>query len=396
MPWVALNIPNSSLLISDVNRGWPSGETWGRKDEIVLYHLLYPLADKFFAFNVFRYITFRSVGAAVTAFLLSLLLGAWVIGRLRAAQMREKIRDDGPAQHRHKEGTPTMGGLLILMVLGITGLLWVRWDDAFLWIAMFTLAWFGALGFVDDYMKVANIGKKRGLPWTWKICLQVLGAIIIVMAYVAVLPPEFQYRTSVTLPFYKMPLDLGLLYPVLAVLVIIGSSNAVNLTDGMDGLAIGLTTFAGMAFAVIAYVVGNVKFGEYLKLIIVPGSSELTILCAALVGAGLGFLWFNAHPAQVFMGDTGSLALGGLLGALAVMVKQEFLLVIVGGIFVAEALSVIMQVASFKMRGKRIFKMAPLHHHFELSGVPESKLIVRFWIVSIILTLMTLATLKLR
>lgn len=362
----------------------------------MLYHLLFPMADKFFAFNVFRYITFRSVGAAVTAFLLSLLLGGWVVAKLRAAQMREKIRDDGPATHRKKEGTPTMGGLLILMVLGISGLLWVRWDNAYLWLAMFSLVWFGGLGFVDDFMKVAGIGKSRGLPGLWKLALQTVGAVVIVSVYLMVLPHDFHMRTAVTLPFDKLPLDLDFFYPVLAVLVIVGSSNAVNLTDGMDGLAIGLITFAAMAFAVITYMVGNVKFGEYLKIIIVPGASELTILCAALVGAGLGFLWFNAPPAQVFMGDTGSLALGGLLGSLAVMVKQEFLLVIVGGIFVAEALSVIMQVASFKMRGKRIFKMAPLHHHFELSGVPESKLIVRFWIVSIILTLMTLATLKLR
>jgi len=354
------------------------------------------LADKFFIFNVFRYVTFRSVGAAVTAFALSLMLGGWVIGRLRAAQMGEKIRTDGPAQHHSKAGTPTMGGLLILMVLGFTSLLWVRWDNPFHWIAMFTLFYFGGIGFVDDYMKAVGIGNKRGLSWTWKICLQVAGAVLIVAVYLSVLPHDFQYNSYVTLPFYKLPLDLDFLYPVLAVLVIVGASNAVNLTDGLDGLAIGLTSFAGMAFAVITYVAGNVKFGEYLKIIIVPGSSELTILCAGLVGVGLGFLWFNAHPAQVFMGDTGSLALGGLLGALAVMVKQEFLLVIVGGIFVVEALSVIMQVASFKMRGKRIFKMAPLHHHFELSGVPESKLIVRFWIVSIILTLMTLATLKLR
>jgi phospho-N-acetylmuramoyl-pentapeptide-transferase len=245
-------------------------------------------------------------------------------------------------------------------------------------------------------MKVTGLGKGRGLPWTWKICLQVVGAIVIVIVYLAVLPPEFHLRTSVSVPFYKLPLDLDILYPVLAVLVIIGASNAVNLTDGMDGLAIGLVTFAALAFAVISYLAGNVKFSEYLKIIMVPGSSELTVFCAGLVGAGLGFLWFNTHPAQVFMGDTGSLALGGLLGAMAVMVKQEFLLVIVGAIFVAEALSVILQVVSFKLRGKRIFKMAPLHHHFELSGIPESKLIVRFWIVSIILTLMTLATLKLR
>jgi phospho-N-acetylmuramoyl-pentapeptide-transferase len=310
--------------------------------------------------------------------------------------MREKIREDVLIQHHAKQGTPTMGGLLILMVIGLTGLLWVRWDNAFLWISLFILVWYGALGFVDDYMKVAGIGKKRGLSWTYKMCLEVLGAILVVTAYLLILPQEFQMHTSVNLPFYKHPLDLDIFYPVLAVLVIVGSSNAVNLTDGMDGLAIGLVTFAAFAFSIITYLVGNVKFAEYLKIVMVPGSSELTILCAALVGAGLGFLWFNAHPAQVFMGDTGSLSLGALLGGLAVMVKQEFLLVIVGAIFVAEALSVIMQVASFKMRGKRIFKMAPLHHHFELSGVPESKLIVRFWIVSIILMLMTLATLKLR
>ncbi len=362
----------------------------------MLYHLLVPLTDQFFGFNVFRYVTFRSVGAAVTAFGLSLLLGTWVIARLRAAQLGEKIREDGPAHHHSKAGTPTMGGLLILMVLGVTGLLWVRWDNPFHWLALFTLLWYGALGFADDYIKAVGAWGRRGMPWTWKICLQVLGAILIVGVYIAVLPKTYAMHTAVTIPFYKAPVDLGTLYPILAILVIVSASNAVNLTDGLDGLAIGLTTFAGMAFAVITYVAGNVKFGEYLKIINVPGASELTVVCAALVGAGLGFLWFNAPPAQIFMGDVGSLSMGGLLGALAVMVKQEFLLVIVGGIFVFEALSVILQVASFKMRGKRIFKMAPLHHHFELSGVPESKIIVRFWIVSIVLTLMTLATLKLR
>jgi phospho-N-acetylmuramoyl-pentapeptide-transferase len=248
----------------------------------------------------------------------------------------------------------------------------VRWDNPFHWIAMFTLLWYGAIGFLDDYMKVAGIGKSRGLRPSWKFILQIVGAILIVIVYLAVLPPEFHLRTTVTLPFYKYPLDLDFLYPVLAVLVIVGASNAVNLTDGMDGLAIGLVTFAALAFAVITYLVGNVKFSEYLKIVMVPGSSELTVFCAGLVGTGLGFLWFNAHPAQVFMGDTGSLALGAILGAMAVMVKQEFLLVIVGAIFVAEALSVIMQVVSFKLRGKRIFKMAPLHHHFELSGIPET------------------------
>jgi phospho-N-acetylmuramoyl-pentapeptide-transferase len=249
---------------------------------------------------------------------------------------------------------------------------------------------------VDDYWKILGKGGQRGIPAGWKIVLQIVGAILIVVVYQAVLPVDFLYHRSVIVPFYKGALDLDILYYILAVTVIVGASNAVNLTDGLDGLATGCTAFAAMAFAVITYVAGNVKFGEYLKIIIVPGASELTILTAALVGSCLGFLWFNAHPAQVFMGDTGSLPLGGLLGTIAVMVKQEFLLVIVGGIFVFEALSVIIQVTSFKMRGKRVFKMAPLHHHFELSGVPESKLIVRFWIVSIVLTLMTLATLKLR
>jgi len=225
---------------------------------------------------------------------------------------------------------------------------------------------------------------------------QIIGAMLIVYGYLYILPDDFALKTSITLPFFKYPLNLDVLYPFFAVLVIVSASNSVNLTDGLDGLAVGCTTFAAMAFVVVTYVSGNVKFSEYLKIISVPGAGELTVLCAALVGAGLGFLWFNAHPAQIFMGDTGSLALGGLLGTIAVVVKQEILLIIVGGIFVVEALSVIIQVASFKMRGKRVFKMAPLHHHFELSGVPESKLIVRFWIVAIVLTLLTLSTLKLR
>ena len=245
-------------------------------------------------------------------------------------------------------------------------------------------------------IKLKGIGKSRGIPGSWKLVLQFIGAILVVYGYMAVLPDDFAYKSSITLPFFKHPLNLDMLYPIFAILVIVFSSNSVNLTDGLDGLAVGCTTFASMAFVVITYVVGNLKFSEYLKIIQVPGASELTVLCAALVGAGLGFLWFNAPPAQIFMGDTGSLVLGGLLGTVAVMVKQEFLLLIVGFIFVVEAASVIIQVTSFKMSGKRVFKMAPLHHHFELSGVPESKLIVRFWIIAIILTLLTLSTLKLR
>ncbi|HVZ80466.1 MAG TPA: phospho-N-acetylmuramoyl-pentapeptide-transferase [bacterium] len=362
----------------------------------MLYHLLYPLSNHFHGFNVFRYVTFRSVYAAFTAFLLCLLLGRAIIERIRSAQMGEKIRSDGPSSHSKKAGTPSMGGILILVTLGLSMLLWVRWDSKFLWIAFFALVWYGLLGFADDYMKLKGIGKSRGIPSFWKLVLQTLGAILIVYGYLDAMPDDFVLKTSITVPFFKHPLNLDTLYPLFAVLVIVSASNSVNLTDGLDGLAIGCTTFAAMAFVVITYVVGNVKFSEYLKIINVPGAGELTVLCAALVGAGLGFLWFNAPPAQVFMGDTGSLALGGLLGTVAVLVKQESLLLIVGGIFVAEALSVIIQVTSFKMSGKRVFKMAPLHHHFELSGVPESKLIVRFWIVAIILTLVTLSTLKLR
>ena len=362
----------------------------------MLYHLLYPLADKFIGFNVFRYVTFRSVYAAVTAFGLCLFFGGAVIARMRAAQLGEKIRSDGPASHSAKAGTPTMGGILIILTMVISDLLWVRWDSKFFWITLFAILWFGAIGFADDVMKLMGQGKNRGLSSLWKFIFQCIGAIIIVGCYMYVLPDDFHLKTSITLPFIKHPLNLDVLYPFFAVLVIVSASNAVNLTDGLDGLAVGCTTFAAMAFVVITYISGNVKFSEYLKIITVPGSSELTVLCAALVGAGLGFLWFNAHPAQIFMGDTGSLALGGLLGTIAVIVKQEVLLIIVGGIFVAEALSVIIQVGSFKLRGKRVFKMAPLHHHFELSGVPESKLIVRFWIVAIVLTLLTLSTLKLR
>ncbi len=362
----------------------------------MLYHLLYPLAKYFYGFNVFRYVTFRSVYAAVTAFGLCLFLGGAVIAWMRAKQLGEKIRHDGPTSHNSKAGTPTMGGILILMTMVISILLWVRWDSKFLWLALFSIVWFGVIGFMDDFSKLTGILKSRGIPGSYKFVLQTIGAIIIVGWYLNILPDDFHSKTAITLPFFKYPLNLDVLYPFFAVLVIVSASNAVNLTDGLDGLAVGCTTFAAMAFVVVTYVSGNIKFSEYLKIINVPGAGEMTVVCAALVGAGLGFLWFNAHPAQIFMGDTGSLALGGLIGTIAVIVKQEMLLLIVGGIFVAEALSVIIQVTSFKMRGKRVFKMAPLHHHFELSGVPESKLIVRFWIVAIILTLLTLSTLKLR
>ena len=284
----------------------------------MLYHLLYPLAGKFFVFNVFRYVTFRSVYASVTAFLICLLLGKYVINKIRDAQLGEKIRTDGPASHSAKAGTPTMGGILILLALVTSILLWVRWDSKFIWIIFFATLGFGSLGLVDDYLKLMVKNKSRGIPAVYKFMLQTLIAIIIVFCYLAVLPDEFHLKTSITLPFFKYPLNLDQLYPYFAVIVIVGASNAVNLTDGLDGLAIGCTTFAALAFVIIAYVSGNVKFSEYLKIIMVPGAREMTVVCAALVGAGLGFLWFNAHPAQVFMGDTGSLALGGLLGTIAV------------------------------------------------------------------------------
>jgi len=363
----------------------------------MLYHLLYPLATKFIGFNVFRYVTFRSVYAAVTSFGLCLFFGGAVIAWIKAKQLGETIRQDGPTGHSSKAGTPTMGGILIILAMVISDLLWVRWDSKFFWLTLFAILWFGGIGLVDDLMKLLAKDKKtRGLSSGWKFGVQIIGAMIIVFLYMAILPDDYALKTSITLPFFKYPLNLDAFYPFFAILVIVGSSNAVNLTDGLDGLAVGCTTFAAMAFVVVTYVSGNAKFSEYLKIISVPGAGELTVLCAALVGAGLGFLWFNAHPAQIFMGDTGSLALGGLLGTIAVIVKQEILLIIVGGIFVVEALSVIIQVTSFKMRGKRVFKMAPLHHHFELSGVPESKIIVRFWIIAIVLVLMTLSTLKLR
>ncbi|HEY5039746.1 MAG TPA: phospho-N-acetylmuramoyl-pentapeptide-transferase, partial [bacterium] len=284
----------------------------------MLYHLLYPLSNHFIGFNVFRYVTFRSVYAAVTAFGMCLFFGGAVIARMRAAQLGEKIRTDGPSSHSAKAGTPTMGGLLILLTLVTSSLLWVRWDCKYLWLALFSILWFGGIGLADDFWKLVGQGKSRGIPGSYKFGMQTIGAILIVYCYLAILPDDFHLKTAITLPFFKYPLNLDTLYPFFAVLVIVSASNAVNLTDGLDGLAIGCTTFAAMAFVVVTYITGNVKFSEYLKIINVPGSGELTVVCAALVGAGLGFLWFNAHPAQIFMGDTGSLALGGLLGTVAV------------------------------------------------------------------------------
>lgn len=359
----------------------------------MLYHLLYPLHTTFSAFNVFRYITFRTIYAVLTAFLISFLLGPWVIRKLSQMQVGQFIREDGPQSHHQKAGTPTMGGALIIFAVAVATLLWADLTNFFVWVVLLVLVGFGLIGFLDDYLMQV---KKRSKGLTgrgkliWQIVLAGLTGLLVVRH------PGFD--TQVTMPFLKnISPDLGWWYILFAILVIVGASNAVNLTDGLDGLAIGPTIIAAATYMVFAYVAGNFKLSDYLQINFVSGCGEVTIFCGALIGAGLGFLWFNAYPAQVFMGDVGSLSLGGSLGAVAVITKQEILLVLVGGLFVIEALSVIFQVGFFKMtKGKRIFRMAPLHHHFELKGWPEPKVIVRFWIIAIALALISMSTLKLR
>jgi phospho-N-acetylmuramoyl-pentapeptide-transferase len=358
----------------------------------MLYHLLYPLSDSFPVFNVFRYITFRAAGAAVTALLLSLLLGPWFIDRLRRYQLGQVIREEGPETHRGKAGTPTMGGLLILVAHLVPTVLWARLTNTFVWVAIGVTLAFGMIGLTDDVLKIRR-RRNLGLTARQKMGLQVLaGALVGTLLY---LLPGFE--TTLTFPFAKnLVLTLGGLYIPFAVLVLVGTSNAVNLTDGLDGLAIGAALIAVATYAVFTYLAGNVVLGGYLQVALIPGVGEVTIFCAALVGASLGFLWFNSHPAEVFMGDVGSLAIGAAIGIVALLAKQEILLVLVGGLFVLEALSVILQVGSFKLTGRRIFRMAPLHHHFELAGWAESKVIVRFWILSVLFALLSLSTLKLR
>jgi phospho-N-acetylmuramoyl-pentapeptide-transferase len=361
----------------------------------MLYYLLFPLRRYVPALNVFRYITFRAAMAIVTALLLSWFLGPGFIRMLRRLSVGQNIREVGPQAHQVKAGTPTMGGLLILFSVLVPTLLWATLDDPYVWIVVGVAVGFGAIGFADDYLKVRR-RRNLGLTARGKMLLQIAVAAG-VMAVLWALPAEYRFSPTLTFPFIKREaLYLGLLYIPFAVVVLVGSSNAVNLTDGLDGLAIGATTVAAATYAVFTYVAGNRVFANYLQIPYVSGVGEVAVFCGALVGAGLGFLWFNSYPAEVFMGDVGSLSLGGAIGAVAVLAKQEILLVLVGGLFVLEVLSVIIQVTSFKLTGRRVFRMSPLHHHFELSGWAEPKVIVRFWILSILFALLSLSTLKLR
>ncbi len=360
----------------------------------MLYHLLYPLRDHFIAFNVFRYITFRSAYAAVTALLISFLLGPIFLRMLKNRQLTEGVREFAPESHAAKAGTPTMGGLLIIVATLIPTLLWARLDNDFIWLMVIATVWLGLVGFTDDFLKVVK-RRRKGLVARYKLSGQLaLGLLVGLFIY---LTPLLSHPSDVEVPFLKnVVLSLGPAYVVFVMIVITASSNAVNLTDGLDGLAIGLTIFCALAFAAMSYVSGNVKFSDYLNIPYIAQAGELTVYCAALIGAGLGFLWFNAHPAEVFMGDTGSLAVGGALGTLAILIKKEIWLVIVGGLFVISAASVIIQIASVKLRGRRVFLMSPLHHHFQKKGWPESKIVVRFWIVGALFALLALSTLKLQ
>jgi phospho-N-acetylmuramoyl-pentapeptide-transferase len=358
----------------------------------LLFHLLYPLHTSYSVFNVFRYITFRAALAALMALLISFLIGPYLIRLLTAKQIGQPIREDGPASHTVKAGTPTMGGTLIILALVISTLLLADIANVYVLLALFATLGFGVIGFVDDTLKLRRKSSK-GLTMTTKLLCQI--GVALVAVTILYMQPTF--NSVVGIPFFKnLRPDIGIWYIPFAILVIVGSSNAVNLTDGLDGLAIGPVMVAAATYVLIVYVTGHVKFAEYLQIPYVGQVGELAIFCAAMVASGLGFLWFNTYPAQMFMGDVGSLALGAALGIVAVMTKNEILLLIVGGVFVAEALSVIFQVFSFKFRGKRVFLMAPIHHHYELKGWPEPQIIVRFWIISVICALVGLSTLKLR
>lgn len=362
----------------------------------MLYHFLYPLADQIGVFNLFRYITFRTAYAAVTAFVASLILGPMIIRALQKRQWKEEIRPEGPASHQKKAGTPTMGGIMILAAIVVPTLLWADLTNRFVQALLLVTIWMGVLGFIDDYLKVVR-KRPKGMVARTKLAGQILLGLIL-GSWLYFDPPALLFSTASEIPFFKhYVLDFGILYIPLVVLVITGTSNAVNLTDGLDGLAIGLCGIVFVALGAIAYITGRVDFSRYLAIEYLAGAGEITVFCGAAVGATLGFLWFNTHPAEVFMGDTGSLALGGAIGACALLLKKELLLIILGGVFVAEALSVIIQVMSYRLRnGQRVFKMAPLHHHFELLGWSEPKVVTRFWIMGMICALISLSTLKIR
>lgn len=360
----------------------------------MLYKLLLMLQPYFSPLNVFRYITFRTALAILTAMIVSLIIGPFVIRWLKRISITQQIRDDGPQTHLRKSGTPTMGGIIILISMLVTLFCWGDLTNRYMWIMIISLVGYGAIGLLDDYLKVIRKNPK-GLRGWFKFGAQI--SIALVIGLVLYFNPADPYRSELIVPFFKKWFfDLGWFYIPFSLLVIVGSSNAVNLTDGIDGLAIGLVGIAALANMLLVYISGNAKFSQYLSVYFLPGTGELTVFCGAMLGAALGFLWFNAYPADVFMGDVGSLSLGGALGTLAVITKHEIALAVVGGIFVIETFSVMAQVVSFRLTGKRIFRMAPIHHHFELMGWPESKVIVRFWIIGIMLALLSLATLKLR
>ena len=366
-----------------------------------MMYYLHRLSDQFGGFNVFSYVTFRAVAAAVTAFAASLLTGNWVIRKLVSLKVGQPIRTADEVRrlaelHGPKQGTPTMGGVIVIGAVFVASLLWARPDNRFVWLVLFTMVYLGVLGFLDDYLKVTK-KKTDGISGRIKLLCQFALACIVTAVFLTSPLLEVQAR-SLYLPFVKAPVITNMSWFTILffAVVITGASNAVNLTDGLDGLAIGCTITVAFAYALLAYAAGNFRIAEYLQVPFYPFTGELTVVCSALVGAGLGFLWFNCHPAKVFMGDTGSLAIGGMIGVVAICCKQEVLLAVVGGVFVIEAFSVILQVMSFQLTGRRIFAMSPLHHHFELIGWKENTVIVRFWIVSAIFALLGLATLKLR
>ncbi len=361
----------------------------------MLYHLLFPMADEYTVFNLFKYLTFRTGGAVMTAMIIAFIIGPRFICWLRQWQGQgQPIRDDGPESHLVKQGTPTMGGIMILLSMTISVVLWADLSNPYVWAVMMVTLGYGMIGFADDYLKVSKKNTK-GLSGKLKLLGQLLFAGLAAVIIASVQPQELNSHLAV--PFFKdVLINLGWFFPIFAVFVMIGASNAVNLTDGLDGLATVPVIIACGVFAIISYLVGHAVFSGYLQIHYVPGAGELSVICAAVIGGCIGFLWFNAPPAMVFMGDTGSLALGGTLGSIAVVTKHELVLAIVGGLFVLETVSVIVQVASFKLTGKRVFRMAPLHHHYEKKGWAEPTIVIRFWIIAVILALIGLATLKLR